>query len=370
LSDDPDILIVDEALAVGDALFQQKCYNKFHDFQRAGKTVLLVTHDTQAIVKHCHHALLLEKGRLLISGTPGDVVNHYHELLSTGNIKGHRSLPFQVRQGYKGFNIVHYGTKHYALAEHLGPFDLTQTNEAELDQLQSECKCVIGESLQEVRVLVDRMVLTTTRSFQSSAARPAAQREYDRKLSRSILEEFLDEHPDTDGCSSRAGYNHNEHRFGDRRAEIIDFLVSCGEDHDAVSIVSGERLEVYLKVRFHEVIELPMFGFALKTVDGLVLYGTNTRMQKVAMSPAKRSDIMVYKFSVRMTLPPGDVFVDLGLAEKMPGEDNPIDIRHDVIHLHVHARSSFSGLVNLEAALQEVTKTTVGPLHREWAVGS
>ena len=83
---DPEILIVDEALAVGDAKFQHKCYQKFLEFQEKGKTIIFVTHDAGSIVKHCNQAILLENAAILKSGRPEDVVNCYNELLFTGCI--------------------------------------------------------------------------------------------------------------------------------------------------------------------------------------------------------------------------------------------------------------------------------------------
>ncbi|MBF0518194.1 MAG: ABC transporter ATP-binding protein [Nitrospirae bacterium] len=77
---DPDILIVDEALAVGDAKFQRKCYNKFLEFQNQGKTILFVTHDIHAIIKHCDCAILLENGCVRETGLPKDVVLMYEKL--------------------------------------------------------------------------------------------------------------------------------------------------------------------------------------------------------------------------------------------------------------------------------------------------
>ncbi|HDZ20228.1 hypothetical protein LCGC14_0018280 [marine sediment metagenome] len=78
---DPDILIVDEALAVGDAKFQRKCFQKFTDFQKAGKTIVLVTHSTELVTRHCDVALLLQEGAALAYGDPNDVCNQYNELL-------------------------------------------------------------------------------------------------------------------------------------------------------------------------------------------------------------------------------------------------------------------------------------------------
>jgi lipopolysaccharide transport system ATP-binding protein len=366
LSDDPDILIVDEALAVGDAKFQQKCYNKFLEFQKAGKTVLLVTHDTQAVVKHCHHALLLENGHLVGSGAPNEVVNRYYELLFTGSIGGFRPVPVRVRQGYKGFSIVHYETKHYALAEEIGSFDLAKASADELARLTSENKCAIGDSLQEVKVLVDRIAVARD----GSQANPWHAGVASDEILRSPLDEFLAEDPDAERCPRRPSYNKNEHRFGDRRGEIIDYFVVCAEDYNTATVDTGDVIDIYLKARFHEPIALPLVGLAVKTVDGVLLYGTNTRMQNLPTRAAEAGAVQVFKFSLRLSLPPGDVFLDLGLAEKAPTEDNPLDIRYDLIHLHVHGRKQFAGLVNLDAELHEVVRADGSPLCREWALGS
>lgn len=78
---DPDILIVDEALAVGDTKFQNKCYRKFHEFREKGKTIILVTHDVETVVRLCDCAVLLEQGRTVEIGAPNDVANIYFEIL-------------------------------------------------------------------------------------------------------------------------------------------------------------------------------------------------------------------------------------------------------------------------------------------------
>lgn len=74
---EPDILVVDEILAVGDAEFQQKCEQKFTDLKRAGKTVILVSHSLSAIQAMCDHAAWIEKGVLKQTGTAADVISAY-----------------------------------------------------------------------------------------------------------------------------------------------------------------------------------------------------------------------------------------------------------------------------------------------------
>ena len=77
---DADILLIDEVLAVGDAAFQQKCFDEFVRIREAGKTILLVTHDMGAVHRFCDRAMLLERGRVVELGEPDDVGNRYLEL--------------------------------------------------------------------------------------------------------------------------------------------------------------------------------------------------------------------------------------------------------------------------------------------------
>lgn len=78
---DPDILIVDEALSVGDIFFQAKCYRKFEEFKKNGKTILFVTHDMSSIIKYCDETILLNKGEFVAKGKSADMVDIYKKIL-------------------------------------------------------------------------------------------------------------------------------------------------------------------------------------------------------------------------------------------------------------------------------------------------
>ena len=78
---DPEILIVDEALSVGDVFFQAKCYRKFEDFRKMGKTILFVSHDLSSISKYCDRVILLNRGVMLTEGSPKQMVDLYKKLL-------------------------------------------------------------------------------------------------------------------------------------------------------------------------------------------------------------------------------------------------------------------------------------------------
>lgn len=78
---DPEILIVDEALSVGDIYFQSKCYKKFEEFKNSGKTILFVSHDLSSISKYCDRAILINSGELILESNPKDVIDAYKKIL-------------------------------------------------------------------------------------------------------------------------------------------------------------------------------------------------------------------------------------------------------------------------------------------------
>ena len=113
---DPEILIVDEALSVGDVFFQAKCYRKFEEFKKMGKTILFVRHDLSSISRYCDRVILLNKGVKLEEGSPKQMVDMYKQLLvgqdpakaeeKKEEQKESWSQQFQVNP-----NMLEYGTK-------------------------------------------------------------------------------------------------------------------------------------------------------------------------------------------------------------------------------------------------------------------
>jgi len=83
INSDPDILIVDEALAVGDYRFQAKCYNKFEELKSKGKTILFVSHDVDAVRRFCTRTIWLDCGRMIMDGDVQDVTSKYMEFITS-----------------------------------------------------------------------------------------------------------------------------------------------------------------------------------------------------------------------------------------------------------------------------------------------
>lgn len=281
---DPDILIIDEALAVGDARFQQKCYQKFNDFKDAGKTIILVTHDTSAVLKHCDSAILLENGIAVESGHPKKVVDNYYKLLFGGT----------PASGY---------VNHTAQ---------TQTHE------------------------------TAEKGAKTTAP-------------KTDLDVFLEEMPSGDNCTKRKSYNKNETRYGNKKAEVVDYLVVCGSKFDPASVNGGDTIELYVKTLFHEDIHWPHFGYGIRTIDGIMLYATNTKYQGIKFPLIEKNTVHIFKFTLKMNLKAGDYFIAVGVAEDAP-KFEMIDSRYDIVHLSVTQKNSFDGFVELESSCEEIKR--------------
>lgn len=82
ISIDPEILIVDEALSVGDVFFQAKCYHRMDELKKKGTTILMVTHDLGSVMKYCDRVILFNKGEKVGEGLPGQMVDQYKKILA------------------------------------------------------------------------------------------------------------------------------------------------------------------------------------------------------------------------------------------------------------------------------------------------
>lgn len=125
---DPEILIVDEALSVGDVFFQAKCFHKFEEFKKMGKTILFVSHDLSSISKYCDRVVLLNKGVKLGEGTPKEMIDVYKRVLvgqysideeDNGGLLNDKELR-QAAGAKLGVNpeLLEYGTKSAQITDY------------------------------------------------------------------------------------------------------------------------------------------------------------------------------------------------------------------------------------------------------------
>ena len=250
---DPDILVVDEALSVGDVRFQNKCYRKLRELKERGTTTLFVTHSSELIVRHCDRAVLLEQGRMHTSGAPGEVVNEYLNLL---------------------FN----------------------NDEGQVKSITSK-----GE-----KISFDSDGLVSDRSI--------------------------------DGCCLRPLYNTAEYRWGDQRGQIQDYVLLVNGKPAMSMCNCGDRIDLLLRIIFLKDVSSPILGLTLKTSDGIVVYGANTRDRNLNVPPGDAGSEILIRYSFLVNLIGGDYFLSLGLADDDEQKDNiSVDRRYDLIHLQVKA---------------------------------
>jgi ABC-type polysaccharide/polyol phosphate transport system ATPase subunit len=86
---DPQILVLDEILAVGDMGFQQKCFERIRRFRESGKTILLVTHNMADVHEHCDRAILIDHGSLIVDGHADEAIAMYKTLLTPEVVAAH-----------------------------------------------------------------------------------------------------------------------------------------------------------------------------------------------------------------------------------------------------------------------------------------
>lgn len=269
---EPDILVVDEALAVGDIRFQAKCFSRLHKLQDRGCAILLVSHSTEQIARHCDRAILIDAGRLVASGAPKQIGNLYMDLL------------YGSRDGGNTGTLAHKVT------------DSVATADAEL------------ESLGFAPDTVDRFSL----------------------------------HP---------LYNPSEHRWGDGRASILEFCLAQPDNRSVNQVESGSTTDLCVKVLFRSAIRFPVFGFYLKTIDGILVSGCNSRENpehiEVQRMPVGAGQFVVFRIKLALPLAEGHYMLSLGVAEDVEGELFPLDRRYDSILLSVISKGPAFGLVNL-----------------------
>jgi ABC-type polysaccharide/polyol phosphate transport system ATPase subunit len=238
---DPDVLLVDEVLAVGDERFAHRCLEKFAEFERAGKTLLLVSHDLALVAEHCRRALWLDGGRLLADGSATETVARYRERVAQEEGKGR----LEERRGDAG------------------------------------------------------------------------------KEGRG------------DG-----GTGGRRERIGTGAATIEQVRVLDGTGRPTGSVRSGEAARLEMEVDAPSPLSDFVFGFALTTVAGSVVFGTNTDLE--GFQPAQFAGRAVVGLEIpSLTLAPGVYCVDTAIHAR---DGAPYDYRRDVLRFEVTADRGTAGV--------------------------
>ncbi len=114
---EPEILIVDEALSVGDVFFQAKCYHKFEEFKKMGKTIIFVSHDLGSISKYCDRVYLLNKGNLLGEGSPKEMIDAFKRVLVGQYEENGENAQSESMKENMNPDTLEYGTRQAEIVE-------------------------------------------------------------------------------------------------------------------------------------------------------------------------------------------------------------------------------------------------------------
>lgn len=267
-----EVLVVDEVLAVGDEAFQRKCMAALERFRDNGGTVLLVSHDTQTIVRQCERCLLLSHGELLVDDDSKSVTDLYQRLMYS-DAQEFAEILVTLRQ---------HGLQHVR----------------KRSQKETETQAQIQET--------------------------AHDRNGQLKHRVGPLDWFDPNLPKT-----------NEVTYGNGDAEIIDYGVYNQQGERVNVLTMGRRYEWVYKVQFYRDAYNVHFGMMLKTADGLDVAGIATDRENILFECIPASSLMEARFSIKLNIVPGTYFLNAGVMGTVDGERVYLHRRVDVDMIRV-----------------------------------
>jgi ABC-type polysaccharide/polyol phosphate transport system ATPase subunit len=303
---DPDILIVDEAISVGDARFQLKCARAIDRFITQGVTLLFVSHDASLVKRLCHHAILLEHGHVVYAGKPNDVVNLYSKLLINGNTT--ESLQADIK----------------ALRDKNGRADGPSHNMPTSDLFRPLCPSSVSS-------VTKTPSLVTLQPFNANT---------DPRTTALLTDER--DHVQVSG---------QEFTYGGELGLIrsVTAFDETGEPRTWFS--SGERITVRMVAEAREDLHEPIFALTLKNTAGVEIYGTNTLFSQQPAPAMKSGEAREVDFIFPLDLMPGHYFISFGFTHFVGDKLVVLQRRYDAIKIDIHAVDRTFGIANLRAAI-------------------
>jgi ABC-type polysaccharide/polyol phosphate transport system ATPase subunit len=289
---DADILIIDEALAVGDARFQFKCHATLDQLQKEGRTIIFVSHDTNSVKRMCRTALLLERGEVLLQGSPNEVTNIYTKLITS---------PHGV-EAIRG--------------------DLAALRER---------WTVDGERLTEDGSSSLQLPASSLPSAPSSLPPQGS-------LSSAPAEHLLAEERSHQQVSDK------EYAYGGELGRITAVQLTDAADQPRLTFPSGSAIRIRMTCAALSAIADPIYALTLKDIRGQEIFGTNTYFQNQtppALAAGARTQAV---FDLQLNVLPGVYFISLGWVRLENSEVQVIHRRYDVLRFDVLPKDRSFGL--------------------------
>lgn len=291
---EPEILIVDEALSVGDVFFQSKCYRRMEEIRKSGTTILMVTHDMGSIIKYCDKVVLLNKGEFIAEGSAGKMVDMYKKILA-------------------------------------GQMDALEAELAEMNDFSG-----------------DKVVVAEKNEGGSSEASDAAAGEAKASGRSGKSKEDL--------MKSKLTINANRTEYGDGRAEIFDLGLLDERGNVTNLLLKGEMFTIKERIRFNADIPAPIFTYTIKDKKGTDLTGTNTLYEGTDIKPVKKGDVYEVAFTQKMTLQGGEYLLSMSCTGFEEGEHVVYHRLYDVANITVISNKNTVGVYDMEPEVEAVLK--------------
>lgn len=294
---EPEILIVDEALSVGDVFFQSKCYRRMEEIRKSGTTIVMVTHDMGSIIKYCDKVVLLNKGEFIAEGSAGKIVDLYKKILA-GQMEALRA---EIESGtdFSGDKVV-------------------KEEISEQDGEAGGSGAGVGHSEEKNGGLSD-----------GKPSKPV--------LMRDLLT-----------------INANREEYGDGRAEIFDLGLLDERGNVTNLLLKGEMFTIRERIRFHAPIQAPIFTYTIKDKKGTDLTGTNTLFEGTDIKPVQEGDVYDVSFTQKMTLQGGEYLLSMSCTGFEGGEHVVYHRLYDVANITVISNKNTVGVYDMEPEVEVV----------------
>ncbi len=291
---DPEILVVDEALSVGDELFKRKCYARMQQFLDEGKTILFVTHSLSTINELCTRAILLDKGELILDGHPKFVTTHYLKLLYSTL----RERPF-VRESIVKLN-------------------------SDIEKKEEYSRTLIDE---ELEIESDKLSYDNDR----------------KKLEVGNMEPFYIE----------SFQSQTEIKHKCPAVDIFDLEIQTPEGRKVNALVMNEDYICTFKIRFNVSMQFVSLNVKIRSIKGINIAGIRFPKNNSDFPHVKKGES--YRFDWRFTcrLVPKSYFINITLGNFSNGEKNQILHLADALAFKVQDMEHCSlGIVDLDNTCQ------------------
>ena len=324
ISIDPEVLIVDEALSVGDVFFQAKCYHRMDELKRKGTTILMVTHDLGSVMKYCDRVVLFHKGEKVGEGLPGQMVDKYKKILAG---KDPHAEQFMEEQNFLG-NVDGEATGTVNASGTTGQD--ASTGNAGTTGAEDKAGTTGAGTAETTEKNADTGIASGT-------AEPASPEAGQHSLKPTG---FMKDH---------LTLNPSSQQYGNGKAEILDFGVLDKDGRPSNVLLKGEEFSIKERIVFHDDIAAPIFTFTIKDKRGMDLSGTNTLFEGKEIPAVKKGDEYYCTFTQRMNLQGGEYLLSISCTGFEEGEHTVYDRKYDITSITVLSNKNTVGIYDMES---------------------